>query len=295
MENLSSQKRLAVIVDRDKSGRGLQIGTKDKNAEKLQPYRNLDMDGFTRYDKLLFSQLPEKVERFGVMEVYSGSRLLVQRGISEKGAEKGQIVARYESETFCFTNAIHGIKLKEPEDWKYQILLGILLSSLARYFFFMKSSNWGLWHHEIHLDDELLQLPIVVLEKKIWTAKQVISIVNKLRNYHPQTKDVLHQNGIPENKINSVRRKLEEELDEAVFALYDLNEEQKDLIRDCCEVTLPFFYKPFDSVAAMPALKMMIFHGLKGMYISSVVAGMPTWEMTKKCGLKCILALMGIW
>ncbi len=70
LENLSSQKRLAVIVDRDKSGRGFQIGTKDKNAEKLQPYRNLDMDSFARYNKLLFSQLPEKVEHFGFMDVY---------------------------------------------------------------------------------------------------------------------------------------------------------------------------------------------------------------------------------
>lgn len=259
LDNLSSQIKLADVVIRGKSGEGYKIAAKNKVAMKLQPYNSLKIDRnrnrFTRYGQLHFSQPPERVECLGIIDVYSGSRLLVKRGISEKGIEKGQIVARYESDPFCFTHAIYGIKLKEPEDWKYQMLLGILWSSLARYFFFMISSNWGLWHHEIHLDDELLQLPIVVLEKESRTAKQVISIVNKLRCYHPQTRGILYQDGIPKSKINSVRRKLEEGLDEAVFELYGLNEEQKDLIRDCCEVTLPFFYKPFDSVAAMPAVE----------------------------------------
>jgi type I restriction-modification system DNA methylase subunit len=254
LDNLSRQARLADFVDRNKSGQGYKIAAKKKEASQLQSYRSLDIDSFTRYGQLNFLQPPKKVECLGIIDTYSGSRLLVKRGISEKGAEKGQIVTRYESAQFCFTSAIHGIKLKEPKDWKYQILLGILWSSLSRYFFFMISSNWGLWHHEIHLDDELLQLPIV-LEKESLAAKQVISIVNKLRRYHPQTKNILHRNGISESKINSVRHKLKEGLNEAVFELYGLNEEQKGLIRDCCEVTLPFFYKPFDSVATMPAVE----------------------------------------
>ncbi len=251
LERLSRHTKLADIVERDKSGQGYIIAAKNKVATQLQAYKSLDINSFTRYGQLKFLRPPGKVERLGVPDVYSGFRLLIQRGISEKGAEKGQIVTRYESDPFCFTNAIHGIKLKEPEDWKYQILLGILWSSLTRYFFFMITSNWGLWHHEIHLDDELLQLPII-LEKESQTTKQIISIVNKLRRYQPPAKDILHQTGITESTINT---KLEEELDEAVFELYGLNEEQRDLVRDCCEVTLPFFYKPFDSVAAMPAVE----------------------------------------
>lgn len=257
LANLSRHAKLADIVDRDKSGQGCTIAAQNKTIEytkRLQLYTILDIGSFTRYNQLKFSKPPDEVKRLGKIDVYSGSRLLVRRGIREKGTEKGQIVSRYESEPFCFTNAIHGIKLKEPEDWEYQMLLGILWSSLARYFFFMISSNWGLWHHEIHLDDELLQLPIV-LGKESRAAKQVISIVTKLRDYHPQIQNLFNQDGVPEEKTNSVRCKLEKELDEAVFELYGLNEEQKDLIRDCCEVTLPFFYKPLDSVAAMPAVE----------------------------------------
>lgn len=117
----------------------------------------------------------------------------------------------------------------------------------------MTVANWGLWHHEIHLDDELLQLPVVI-DKSNPATNKIIAIVDKLRAYQPQRQDVLHPHGTPEREIETKRRKWEAELDESVFALYGLNEEQKDLIRDCCEVTLPFFYKPFDSIGAMTAV-----------------------------------------
>jgi len=136
-----------------------------------------------------------------------------------------------------------------PSSNTYSLLLGIMWSSLARWNLFCSSSTWGLWHDEVHFDDELLQLP-VVLDKSHEATKRVIRIVDELRNYHPQVKDALHQDGVPEATIQRKRRQWEQQLDEAVFDLYDLTDEQRDLIRDCCEVTLPFFYKPLDSVGA---------------------------------------------
>lgn len=239
--------------------------------------------------------MKKSVYRIGNPNVYSGSRILVQRGIDEKSVvDKGRIVARYETNPFCFTNAINGIKLKSPEEWRYKTILGILWSSLARYFFFMTSSNWGLWHHEIHLDDELLQLPIV-LDNSNPATKQIIAIVDKLRSYHPQKLDVFHPDGTSEEKIEAQRHKWETELDEAVFELYGLNEEQKDLIRDLCEVTLPFFYKPFDSIGAMQAVEKMTYLGLKNICIFSAGAGMLIWITAKKCGPKSTSALTTIW
>jgi len=120
--------------------------------------------------------------------------------------------------------------------------------------FFLTSSNWGLWHHEIHLDDELLQLP-VVFDQDSPSTEKIITVVDKLRNYHPLKLDLLHADGVTETEIETKRLIWEKELDEAVFELYGLNEEQKDLIRDCCEVTLPFFYKPFNSVGTLPAVQ----------------------------------------
>jgi hypothetical protein len=251
---LRRQKRLFHFSDRKKCGRGYEIVSGIKNADALQSFKNLVIDDVTRYDSLNFSAPPQKVYRLGTISVYDGHRLLVQRGIHEKTSDKGGIVARCETEPFCFSNAIHGIKLKSPEEWKYKTILGILWSSVARYFFFMTASNWGLWHHEIHLDDELLQLPIII-EKSNPATKKVISIVDKLRSYHPQKKDIFHPDGTPEEEIEAKRREWEAELDEAVFELYGLNEEERDLIRDFCDVTLPFFYKPYDSIGVMPAVE----------------------------------------
>jgi hypothetical protein len=45
---------------------------------------------------------------------------------------------------------------------------------------------------------------------------------------------------------------MQEALDEAVFDLYDLSEDQRDLVRDLCQTTLPFFYKGPLSPAAHP-------------------------------------------
>ena len=253
LDFLRRHKKLIEFSDRKKTGQGFKIASADKKADVLQPFKNLVVKSFSNYSQLEFFNPPRKVERFGVLEAYNDSRLLIQRGIEDKSLDKGRIVARYESEPFCFTNAINGIKLLAPEDWKYKTMLGIFWSSIARYFFFMTAANWGLWHYEIHLDDEILQLPIV-LDKSNSLTKKIIDIVNKLREYQPQRQDVLHPRGTPEKEIETKRRKWEAELDEAVFALYGLNEEQKDLIRDCCEVTLPFFYKPFDSIGARSAI-----------------------------------------
>lgn len=251
---LQFRSRLRVFVARKKSGQGYKLASKDKPANKLAMFPALDIKSFSRYNRLHFRPAPEKVHRFGVIDVYSGKRLLIQRGILEKSENKGYIIARYEDEDFCFTNAVHGIKLRSEEEWQYKTLLGILWSSFSRYYFFLTASNWGLWHHEIHLEDELLGLP-VVFDKNNPSTPKIIDIVDKLRNYHPQKQDLLNLDGVSEAEIERQRRIWEQELDEAVFELYDLNEEQKDLIRDCCEITLPFFYKPFNSLGTMSAVQ----------------------------------------
>jgi len=185
--------------------------------------------------------------------VYDGNRLLVQGGISEQTAPKGQIVARYETASFCFTNAIHGIKLVDPEDWQYRILLGILWSSIARYFFFLTSGNWGIWHHEIHLEDELLDLPVrFPVDGPL--RKRILSIVDELRHYDPARRDILQPHGKAATLIETKRRQLETQLDDAIFELYGLNDSEIDLIRDMCNTNLEYLYSPQKGDATEPVL-----------------------------------------
>jgi type I restriction-modification system DNA methylase subunit len=253
LKQLALQKQLNDFVNQSECGRGYQLGTKAKKVKELERYPALVTESFTKYDSLSFNKPPSDVEHIGTLAVYSGKRLLVKRGISERGTIKGCIIARCAEEDFCFTNAMHGIKLKAQEKWRYKVILGILWSSFVRYYFFMNSANWGLWHHEIHLE-ELLKLP-VVLENDNPVTPRIINLVDKLRKYSPQNRDVLHPKGLTESEIETQRRAWESELDEAIFELYNLNEEQKDLIRDFCEITLPFFYRPFESIGAMTAVQ----------------------------------------
>lgn len=254
LKQLGYFKKLMNFVDREKSGQGISQNPPKYSTQPL-PNRIMSTDSFSRYgNNLLFEPTPLLAYRIGKPDSYLKSRLLIKRGINDKQAIKGEIVARFETKNFCYTNAINGLKLKEDNENNYKLLLGILWSSFSRYYFFNITANWGLWHHEIHLDDELLQLPIPDPPDKK-KALQVIFIVDKLRNYHPQERDILHPEGVSKEKINAQRRKWEEELDEAVFDLYGFSPEECDLICDCCEVTLQFFYKPYNSVGVMPAIE----------------------------------------
>lgn len=249
---LQSKKQLRQYVDCDNSGRGYELASRAFEAERLQSFESL-LKLESRYELPEFTSPPERVHRFGAEGAYRGLRVIVNEGISENSQPQGIIIAQFCDKSFCYYRSVYGLKLSEQGEWCHKVLLGILWSSFARYYFFMTSANWGLWHHKLLLD-ELLQLPIV-LDRENPISKKIITIVDSLRNYHPQRQDLLHPDGVSETEIGAQRRILEEELDEAVFELYVLNEEQKDLIRDCCEVTLPFFYKPFNSVGTMPAVR----------------------------------------
>lgn len=251
---LKHHQPLNCIVDSHQVGRGYQKGNQQYKAEWLRQYKALPITYFSRYGLIkldMFKQPPQKVEHRGVREIFDGMRLLVKRGIEEKSIPKGQIVARLEENSFCFTNAIHGVKLVEPEKWKYQIILGILWSSLARYYFFLCSGNWGMWHHEIHLEDELLSLPII-FPSETSLKNRIIEIVEELRSYDPPIYDLLNSRGVSKHAIQAKRQDLETQLDYAIFELYGLGEAEIDLIRDMCDTNLDFLYLREKSEAAKP-------------------------------------------
>ncbi|NLD37580.1 MAG: N-6 DNA methylase [Desulfatiglans sp.] len=250
-KKLSLYSSLQTIVDRKKSGAGYKIGTQDYDFYKLD---SLSHKTFSRYGNLTFEKPPQKAERPRSIHLYTHPRLIIKRGIDEKSDIKGQILACYSDKIFAFSEWFYGIQLLQPQEWLHKIILGSIWSSLSRYFFFMKSSQWGLWYSNIHFVDELLKFPIVIDRNNPATNK-IIELVDKLSNYNPAKQDLFSRDSIPEEKIEAQRKEWERQLDEAVFDLYGLNDEQRDLIHDFCKVTLPFFYQPFDSIGAMKAVE----------------------------------------
>jgi type I restriction-modification system DNA methylase subunit len=250
IKQLGNLETLERLVIKDKSGRGYQTYTSKYEGKNLGCKKTLKKIP-NRYNPIIFSDSPDYVYNLGPIESYMGKKLIIGEGISEPSINKGRILARYEKDKFSFYRSIYGLKLQNDNESLYLLILGILWSSFARYYFFNTTANWGLWQHKILLS-ELLQLPITLNNNR--KTRNVISVVNKLREYHPLEKDVMHTDGVPRNEIRTQRMEWEAELDKVVFDLYDFSEDQRDLIRDCCEVTLPFFYQPYKSVGVMPAI-----------------------------------------
>jgi type I restriction-modification system DNA methylase subunit len=233
--SLNHLERFKSFVDRRRSGQGYKKGAGENKCPEISRLKYLNADYLSRYSNLKFDISPKRVYFPGKMDVYYGSRLLIKRGISQEGEDQRTITCRYEKRDFCFTSAIHGIKLLNESVDNYLLFLGILLSSFARYYFFNTTSGWGCWHDDIHLDVELLQLPIPNIDSSKKTEK-VISIVKELR----KSKNIFAY----ENK------KLEEKLDKAVFDLYEFTDLQCNLIIDFCNVTIPFFYDSYNSIGS---------------------------------------------
>lgn len=243
--------RLKKFTKRGMFGRGFDASSEKMDADWLQDYQSLPTDKFHRYGPLDLESLeavPKKVNRRGNKEIYSGRRLLIKRGIEERKSPKGMIIARIENEEFCFRNSIHGIKLTTDEDWRYKTVLGILWSSIARYYYFLTSSSWGIWHHDIHVD-ELLNLPVRFPEDENLRG-ELLEIVDRLRNSYPVDSMLLDNKFISkgDRPINLID--LEHRLDEVIFKLYELSEAEKDLVRDLCNIGIEYYYGGSNSKAS---------------------------------------------
>lgn len=252
LNQTNNSDKLINLVDRKKSGQGYMT-----SSEKYDFSEFLLIPSIKKltscYGIEEFIQSPKRVHRKGKIHAYTENKILVNEGLTEKGKKKGILLCNLFLDKLTFGESCYSLILNNNSNENMILILGVLWSSFSRYYFFNTTANWGLWNHKILLD-ELLQLPIPRLLTGS-NAKQVISIVNKLRDYKPLEQNMLNPDGIPQDQIESQRRKWEAELDEAVYNLYGFTEEQRDLIRDCCEVTLPFFYQPYESVGAMPAIE----------------------------------------
>jgi len=246
VEELKDNNRVLGDVISD-YGMGYQeSGTpKNKSTLDLGVNHELDITLFSRnipFSELIKPIKNRQIHRLRNLEVYKGPRLLVKRGISRSGHKLGEIQARLAYEPFAFRNSILGFRLDGMRPENHQILLGILLSSLAKYYHFLTCSTWGFWHYEIH-EEEHLSLPVRFPENSELQQR----ILNAVRQ-------ITTQSGTPNlfDPTTPGWQPMQRELDEAIFDLYELSEPQRDLVRDLCQTTLEFFYEGTDSQAAKP-------------------------------------------
>lgn len=204
----------------------------------LQDYKELPLNRFQRYGRLDLAGLgptPSTVKRRGEQAIYEGTRLLFKRGVG-----KTPIVARLETEPFCFTNAIQGVSIDESFIDEAKVLLGTYWSSLAKYYFWMTCGSWGTWHDEIH-KDVISTLPVCITSD-CDLKQRIVRVVDELRSWDTSSFDL---GGYRKARIPAKER----ELDEAIFDLYKLNPAERDLVMDMCQVGLDLFYRHVKSDA----------------------------------------------
>lgn len=234
---------------------GFIEGNRKLKSDWLKEYQELPANCFNdRYARISFKDVlvdvPNKVKERGVKHIYEGKRILIGK-ISQKTIPKGQLIARLETRKFSFRNTINCIKLKEEYKAYYDVILGILWSSLSRYYFFMTASKWGVWHDQVYAD-EILRLPIA-LPSNFKLADKISEIVNQLKSgqfnktqKHPVQATMFDK---PSKFFAKSQHQLEQELDKYIFQLYKLSEAEIDLVKDRCDFEIDFFYNDSKSVA----------------------------------------------
>jgi len=228
-------------------GMGYQESGPSKNKSTRELGVRFELSTNVFYQNAGFSELVIPIEhrpihRLRNLKVYRGPRLLVKRGVSRSGGKFGEIQARLAYTPFAFRNSIIGFRLDTLNKEKQRILLGIILSSLAKYYHFLTCSTWGFWHYEIH-EQEHLGLPIHFPDNRdlrdriLKAVEQITTESDTPTLFEPDSPGW---------------RGIQDELDEAIFDLYGLSDAQRNLVRDLCQVTLEFFYEGVDSKATKP-------------------------------------------
>jgi len=235
----------------DDIGRGFEVRSGKRPRKKHLDYKMLPAPCLKRYgpiDDNTLKKTPSPLYLEGNTKLYKGLRLIIKRGITQRGGEKGRILARLERKSFCFRHSIYGIKLPNSAMWEGKILLGIFWSSLARYYYWLTTGSWGMWHHEI-LQERIEDFPIKLPEDGNLRSR-IVKLVEELqeKGANSSNPDMFDA----ETLTFEETVKLEHDLDEAIFDLYELNEEERDLIRDMCECGLDLFYNNVKSKAVKP-------------------------------------------
>ncbi|MCB1086648.1 MAG: N-6 DNA methylase [Verrucomicrobiae bacterium] len=236
-------------------GQGYTPGKMHHAPNWFSKYKDLPATKISRYGSSLtehFQESPIFVHRPSCEKLYTGPRILIKRGIG--GRSPRFIVSRFDEAPYLVSNSVNCFPLEKATEDQTAVILGIVWSSLAEYYFWLTANSWGMWHDEIQ-KHVACGLPIALSQDKT-LLKRIGRIVKALQNTQP----------IPESDIGELDTaaklqaearmakisRLEAELDEAIFDLYELNEADRDLVRDMCRYGLDFFYRRDKGIAVEP-------------------------------------------
>lgn len=214
-------------------GWGYQWGTKPPkgSVSTLRSLKRFEIWG--PLEDSTFEEPPKEVKREPDGRLYERQRIVIARGVRSGFGP----AARLESTEFSFRHTIYCLPLHSVPAWQAKTILGTLLSALGRYRLFMASGKWGVWHDEFVIDD-FRNLPVRMAGVQSSVTKRISDAVDEL----VEVKDIGRSGSLLSSDKGPVARSLKampQELDEAVFDLFDATEPERDLIQDFMNYTLP--------------------------------------------------------
>lgn len=234
MARLDVEKRLADLLPGDTApGYGYQRGGEPPSSRlaSLPSLKRFDPWGPLRPE--WFEDPPTAVKRQPDEQLYEGQRIVIARGIRSGFGPS----ARLEREPFSFRHTIYCVPLRSMPRWQARTILGVLLSALGRYRLFMASGSWGVWHDSL-VPDDILNLPIRMVGHD-GVSRRISRAVERLTQaeysmVRAPTLFAATATGDSPPVLDVLN-----EIDDAVFDLFELTTAERDLVRDFCQYTLP--------------------------------------------------------
>jgi hypothetical protein len=227
------------------------LGPGDKEEEAK--FLTLPTDLYIDAEDIRFFLLPEECKklpstnikvrrRSGVntKKVFESPHVIVTRGFSR---------CAYADFAVTFRSSIRGIHGQQSDRELLIFLSFYLKSTLAKYFLFHTSSNWGVTRPEVH-DQQLLRLPFPFPDEcsKPEEAKRLVRESTKV------FERAIHQISNPLSNRNDIVIEAQAAADQLVNTYFDIDEIEQAIIEDTVTVLIPSF-QPSRTKLDVPTLR----------------------------------------
>lgn len=241
------------------SGAGFKVGKKNKR-KSVSEIENLPVVRTNKFQPLYIDrdtllsfkdEYPEEkfIDGIGMLAIYKAPHLLIKRGA------KAVPVVAYAEYDCCFPNTIYGIVSPITEEGKNALksIGTIISSSVISYFTFNLSPQWGIERDEVYLQDyRKIPFPNLTKEQCNDAANNFAKRTFEIADYYSHP---LYPSSKPEASF-----------DDIVYDVYDIDQQEEDLIDFYTKVSLPLFrneespYKRLSPEGFIPYVKVFIEH-----------------------------------